>query len=183
VITRSVTAGPPDQSPATAGRPRRAQVVVAGADVDPFGWLFEARRDKIPQNCHEVLAIGGLKTGSSPSPSLQAVPVTEAEGRRGADPFGQHGLIVAGGDDGTTRVWDDNGRLLYELPGHDGHIGGLAKAPNGCLVTVGYDGKITRWPAPLPLLDLITAARRLTLPPLTPEPWHRWMLPVTSPTP
>jgi WD40 repeat protein len=93
----------------------------------------------------------------------------------------EEGLILAGGEDGTTRVWDAAGQLLYELPGHNGTVGALALVPDGRLVTAGDDGKLLLWPAPRPLPDLVADARRCTLPPLTPDVRHRWMLP-TSPS-
>ncbi|MFL6127125.1 NACHT and WD repeat domain-containing protein [Actinophytocola sp.] len=87
------------------------------------------------------------------------------------------GLIVAGEEGGTIRVWTPDGRLLYELPGNTSGIAALALAPDGNLITAGRNGTLRRWPAPIPLPDLIAAARRCTLPPLTPAIRHDWMLP------
>jgi len=54
--------------------------------------------------------------------------------------------IATGSDDGTVRIWDATGRLLEQLHGHRGKVGGLAFTRDGTrLVAHGADDEITVW--------------------------------------
>ena len=49
---------------------------------------------------------------------------------------------------GTAKLWDSDGKLLRELPGHEYSVRALAFSPDGTrLATGGGDGKVVVWDA------------------------------------
>jgi sterol desaturase/sphingolipid hydroxylase (fatty acid hydroxylase superfamily) len=58
------------------------------------------------------------------------------------------GLIASGGEDGTVRVWDAEGRAQLTLPGHERPVRSVAiSADRRVIVSGGYDGAVRVWDA------------------------------------
>ena len=84
---------------------------------------------------------------------VNPLPRTTLRGRDGAvrsAAFDRSGKrVVAGADNGTTRIWDArSGRVLRTLRGHKGPVTSAAFSPDGrFVVTAGYDGSARIWDA------------------------------------
>ncbi len=61
-------------------------------------------------------------------------------------------LIASAAWDGTARVWDGSDVAVFQ--GHDGNVNAVAFAPDGTLITAGYDGTVRTWRDPVRVLRL-----------------------------
>ena len=108
----------------------------------------------VPESCRVVWHPSGKSIVAEAFP--RGMSLWDLDGRHLATLEGVHAawnstgsLLATGGRDGTTRIWDDQGRLVHELEGHRGIVlDNLWSPDDEHLLTASLDGSARIWRLP-----------------------------------